>query len=219
MKIGDLIVDSFFQISIHWLGLSKPDCPYMVYATHSMTIGLTNHHIGPHRTTSGETGSHRATLDHFIMWHRKTCSTCTLLLHLRHGHPHVDDQAMCRAYSGFNVKSPRPQMARSASWYWLMTMLQQQRARTACFTVPQNAVAGTSTSVSTDRDLTVNYNPGAGKKINQRKWSRTQRTVTVIAKRYHFWTLASLIRTFVAYGFVESFGFPFRCFYAYFLII
>ena len=50
---------------------------------------------------------------------------------------------------------------------WMtMTEMQQQRARAACFTLSQNAAAGTLKSVSNDGDLSVNYKPGAGKKMN-----------------------------------------------------
>ena len=70
---------------------------------------------------------------------------------------------------------------------WMtMTEVQQQCARSACFTLPQNATTGTLKSVSTDDDLSVNYKPGAGKKINQRKQPRTERTVTVNGKRHLF---------------------------------
>ena len=53
---------------------------------------------------------------------------------------------------------------------WMTMMeVQQQCARAACFTLPQNATAGTLKSVSMNGDLTANYKPGAGKKMNQRK--------------------------------------------------
>ena len=70
---------------------------------------------------------------------------------------------------------------------WMtMTEVQQQRSRAACFTLPQNAAAGTLKSVLTDGDLSVNYKPEAGKKMNQRKRSRTERMITVNGKRHHF---------------------------------
>ena len=58
-----------------------------------------------------------------------------------------------------------------------MTVTEVQQQRAACFTLPQNAAAGTLKSVSTDGDLSVNYKPGAGKKMNQRKRPRTERTL------------------------------------------
>jgi hypothetical protein len=56
-----------------------------------------------------------------------------------------------------------------------MSIKQRNRARDDCFRLPSRS-DGTTTSTSTDGDLTVNYRSGAGKKLNQRKRARADRT-------------------------------------------
>jgi len=56
-----------------------------------------------------------------------------------------------------------------------MTENQRQRARADCFRLQ----SAPSTSTSTDGDLTVTYRREAGKKVNQRKRRRAERSTTV----------------------------------------
>ena len=95
------------------------------------------------------------------------------------------DRAICGS-GDFTLKPEYAQQRLTIDVWMIMTEVQQQRARAACFTVLKNATAGMLKSVSMDGDLTVNYKPGAGKKINQRKRPCTERTVTVNAKLHHF---------------------------------
>jgi len=55
-----------------------------------------------------------------------------------------------------------------------MSEQQRHRARAECFHLP----SALSTSTSTDGDLTVNYRREAGKKVNQRKRRRAERSTT-----------------------------------------
>jgi len=83
-----------------------------------------------------------------------------------------------RAMMGRGEFHLRPSWVRhrlTMSIWGTMSDQQRQRARADCFRLP----SAPSTSTSTDGDLTVTYRREAGKKVNQRKRRRAERSTTV----------------------------------------
>ena len=84
------------------------------------------------------------------------------------------DRAMC----GLGDYVLRPEYARhrqTVDVWRQMSCNQRRKAAEACFKLPRLLTSSTST----DGTLTVPITPGGGKKINQRKMKRAERTVTV----------------------------------------
>lgn len=67
----------------------------------------------------------------------------------------------------------------TANNWRVMTEKQRQLARLKCFRL----MSAADTVTSTDGNLTVNHRPAAGKKINQRKRPRADRTTTTPGKK------------------------------------
>jgi hypothetical protein len=86
------------------------------------------------------------------------------------------DRALC-ARGDFSLQAEYARHRIPADVWGTMTNAQRQRARDACFTLPHQASAGVSQSLSTDGDLKVQYKHGAGKKVNQKRRARADRTV------------------------------------------
>lgn len=67
---------------------------------------------------------------------------------------------------------------------WLaMTEANRQRRRLCCFRLSQTTRAGQITVVSTDGEFGVTYKPNAGKKLQQRKRPRAERSATLKRSR------------------------------------
>ena len=117
-------------------------------------------------------------LKQHMQWHRSMLpDLCKSLQSLVNSQYLEADRALCGR--GDLQLQPQYQQHRvTVDVCRTMSEQQRQHVRDAAFSLPMQATASAKLTVSTDRELGVLHRPHAGKKLNQRKRPRADRTTT-----------------------------------------